>query len=91
MSDRQARNRRKARKRLDKLIASAEALPAPAGWTFNCHTFDYGRVLALCIQRDTDGLRNGVSTFADRLYRHMDAVPQRLAGRLLAWSPVTPE
>lgn len=85
MSDRQQRNRRKARRRMVKLLREAMALPPPPGFSLHFEVADFGRQLEACIQRDSDGLRCGVAAVAERLWRRMDAVPARMAARLVAW------
>lgn len=88
MSNRKARNRRKARKRKAKVLA--QRFPDLRGFDVSLRESDYGHRLTVVVTRQADNLRNGVTTFADRLWRHMDQEPSRLIAKLLPWFQTQP-
>lgn len=93
MSDRHARNHRKARKRMAKLLREANALPVPEGFSVHAEASDFGYRLTMCVQRDADGCRNAATVLADRLWRRMNGMPAMLVGFLgrARWPDVKPE
>lgn len=82
MSDRQQRRQRKARRRRTKLLSRSYNL---RGMTVHLQEFDYGHAFTTMLQRDSDGARCAVVCHADRLWRHMECVPDRMIGKLVAW------
>ena len=88
MSNRRQRNRNKARKRKAKVLA--QRFPDIHGFDVNLNEHDFGHRLSVMVQRQADGLRNGVSVTADRLWRHMEQEPSRLLAKLLSWFDTQP-
>jgi hypothetical protein len=89
MSNRQQRNQKKARRRREKVLGSFPAVP---GFRIYADLRDYGTGLCFCMVRQTDGLQRGVQTQVDRLWRHMESLPQRMVDRLLdGFAPLTPK
>lgn len=91
MSDRQARNWSKAKRRRERLLSTQ---PVVDGFSAKIKLADYDHVLCVALERDADGQRMAVSTKADRLWRHMDKhIPWNILV-LLDWfvkhPPVTP-
>lgn len=80
MSDRQARNARKARKRRAKLLAAAQAITID-GANVRARLSDYNYVLVVAVEWTASGMRHAVASRLDRLYRRMDHLPE--ASRLL--------
>lgn len=83
MSNRRARNHRKAAKRRAKILA--QRFPDIHGFDVSLQERDYGHRLTVVVTRQADNLKNGVTTFADRLWRHMDQEPSRLLAKIVPW------
>lgn len=67
LSARQAKRYHKAIRRRDKLLAYRPNLPQD--FSFHSDISDFGTRIAICVQRDGDGLRYGCWLPRDRLYR----------------------
>lgn len=84
MSNRQARNRSKARRRRDRTLAAFRALPVPEGWTLVVEAYDYGTKLGFAVCDVWGGVRIGWRVRTDRLWRRMDTpLLLGLAARLI--------
>jgi hypothetical protein len=82
MSNRIARNRRKARRRRDKLLYRV-TFPAP-GVATSVTTTDYGHMIMVTCYFDEGQRVNAAQCVADRLWRHMEPVVQRLEAYVMA-------
>lgn len=80
MSNRQQRNRKKARRRREKILGS---FPDVRGFRIYADVFDYGCSMRVSAFRQADGVEFGVLMTVDRLWRHMESMPQRLVYHLL--------
>lgn len=83
-SPRQRRNRTKANRRKEKLFAALNALQAPPGYEVGWAPFDFGTSIGVVLTRP-DGVRVAIRwARRDRLWRHLDHLPEMMLGVLLA-------
>jgi hypothetical protein len=83
MSNRIARNLRKARRRRNKLLLQWMSFPAP-GVVSRVSLVDYDHMIMVTCYFDEGQRVHAAQCVADRLWRHMEPVVQRLEAYVMA-------
>ena len=91
MSARQRKRREKTKRRREKVLWIAEALPTPEGFIKRAQTYDFNTKFAIALERTSDGRRQAILNVPAPRWKHMEDTPQQMMGRLLAWFEAYPE